>query len=379
MAQITIIKRYEREFRLPFYKQLEQQLPDQGMKFQLIIGQANKYEQINIQDLLLSNPFGPVIPNRYFYLGRHFLSFQNAIKNVRGSNLVIVQQSNSELLNYLLLLRRKMKKTFKIAFWGHGVNFQAYKRESLTQKFKLFLSTHVDHWFAYTQATSDIVSAAGFPLERITVLNNTIDTLEGEKILRSITQDDITRLRAEYSIKSDHKVGIFCGSLYKLKGIEFLLRAVDDVRQRAPNLQFFVLGDGEMKEVVTRFEASHSDWFHYVGFKSGRDKLQYFSLADFQLIPGAIGLNIIDSFFTRTPLVTVKAPFHGPEIAYLENWQNGVISGYSIEEYSSAILGLIRDPDLLHRLQEGCEASSKKYTIENMAHNFSAGILKALE
>lgn len=376
--KVTIVKRYDREFRLPLYALLKEKLEKDGIEFELIIGQLNKYEELNIKDVLKNNPYGPMVKNKYFYWGRSSFSFQNVFSKVVDSNLIIVQQSNTEILNYLLLLKRKLGGKFKLAFWGHGINFQAKKGNSLPQKFKLFVTKGTDYFFAYNKLTYEILLKSFYPKEKITILNNTIDVSNEKKIFDSINENEIKNARIKYDIKENDKVGIFCGSLYRLKRIDFLLESLSIIKKKLPNFHFFVLGDGELKNNIKEYEKNNSDWFHFVGFKSGYDKQLFFKLSDVQLIPGSVGLNVIDSFYSETPLVTITNSNHGPEVIYLENEKNGVLTNDNVNDYSETVINILRDEEKLTVLKKGCEQSAKIYTIENMAENFYRGIIKTL-
>jgi hypothetical protein len=101
-------------------------------------------------------------------------------------------------------------------------------------------------------------------------------------------------------------------------------------------------------------------------------------MADFQLIPGGVGLNIIDSFYSQTPMVTINNAGHGPEIFYIENNKNGIISEDDLNKYSNIVIGLINNENKLNRLKMGCKESAGIYTIENMADSFYNGIINIL-
>ena len=64
------------------------------------------------------------------------------------------------------------------------------------------------------------------------------------------------------------------------------------------------------------------------------------------LMPGLVGLAVVDSFATGCPLVTVDLPFHSPEIEYLENGVNGVClpAGTTPTAYAEAVVELLGDP-----------------------------------
>jgi glycosyltransferase involved in cell wall biosynthesis len=97
-------------------------------------------------------------------------------------------------------------------------------------------------------------------------------------------------------------------------------------------------------------------------------------------MPGLVGLVIVDSFVTATPLVTVDVPYHSPEISYLDNNENGLILPASTraEDYGRRVAELLTDEGLLSHLRSGCRESSAIYTLENMVCRYAEGISTAL-
>jgi glycosyltransferase involved in cell wall biosynthesis len=103
-------------------------------------------------------------------------------------------------------------------------------------------------------------------------------------------------------------------------------------------------------------------------------------LAKLTLMPGLVGLGVLDSFALRVPLVTTDVPYHSPEIEYLKDGVNGLIMPDRCDpsEYAAAVVGTLRDAKLRERLRRGCKESSALYTIEAMADNFADGVCRAL-
>jgi glycosyltransferase involved in cell wall biosynthesis len=62
----------------------------------------------------------------------------------------------------------------------------------------------------------------------------------------------------------------------------------------------------------------------------------------------------------------------------LRQGENGFMTENTIEDYVQTVVRILTDPALASHLQKGCLEAAKHYTIENMAENFRAGILKAL-
>jgi glycosyltransferase involved in cell wall biosynthesis len=238
--------------------------------------------------------------------------------------------------------------------------------------------SHVDHWFAYNDLAKKIVEATGFSSEKITSINNSIDTKRERDIYDSLSDEETELLKSKFHISSNDIVGIFCSRLYPDKRIDFLLDSVLHVKSAFPNFKFFVVGDGVESYKVRKYSEENNSWFFWMGSQYGQEKIKYFKISDFLLLPGAVGLHIVDSFVLETPIITTKNNTHGVEIDYLVNNKNGIITDNNMQDYINTIIKLCCDNILLERLKEGCRESSHKYTIENMVENFLRGILNCL-
>ena len=101
-------------------------------------------------------------------------------------------------------------------------------------------------------------------------------------------------------------------------------------------------------------------------------------MADVFLMPGLVGLAILDCFAMQTPIITTNYQFHSPEIEYLENGINGLITTNTVESYSNSVINLLVNSIKLNELKINCNISAKKYTVEEMVNNFVVGIKKCL-
>ena len=106
------------------------------------------------------------------------------------ANLVVIMQENRILSNYPFLIWRIVGGP-KIAYWGHGINFQSSAPTGLRERWKKLIIRHVDWWFAYTQVTVDILLAARFENRKITCLDNAIDTCAFRNEVSSISNGEL--------------------------------------------------------------------------------------------------------------------------------------------------------------------------------------------
>jgi len=114
------------------------------------------------------------------------------------------------------------------------------------------------------------------------------------------------------------------------------------------------------------------------GPKFGREKAELLAISDVFLLPGRVGLAVLDAFAAGLPMLTSRIPFHGPEIEYLEEGVNGLMTDPQPEAYAAVVSSVLSVDGDLNRLRTGAKASAEKYSIEKMVANFRTGIGLAL-
>jgi len=313
--------------------------------------------------------------NKVLNIGSIGLLWQPCLDMLPKVDLVIAEQANSLLVNYLLIPLSKVMK-FKFAFWGHGSNLQD-DPNSIKNKFKYFFLNRSDYWFAYTNGVAKFLSFKGVASEKITVVNNAIDTKSLKQQYDDLSIKEVDELKIQMGIKSN-KIAIYCGGIYKEKRIDFLIEASKIIKKDVKDFHLIFVGAGpeayKVKEV-----SENCDWIHYVGAKFGSDRVVYFKMSELFLMPGLVGLAILDTFATQTPMITTDFPYHSPEIEYLENGKNGIMAANNTEDYSKLVIDLFHNREKICSLKEGCLKSSTLYSTENMVENFTNGILKCLQ
>lgn len=374
MKKVVVCQHRLLHYRLSLFERLKETCAARGIEMHLLHGQASRREAVKKD--VGSLPWAHVVENRFWEVGERDLVWQPMPADLRDAELIIVMQENRILSNYPLLLSRQWSAR-RIAYWGHGINFQSDNPKSLRERWKRMMLTRVDWWFAYTELTRDIVRAAGYPEERITVLDNAIDNDSFRADLESVSDEELAALRAKLSRGDTPRIGLFCGSLYPDKRIGYMIEAADRIRAAMPDFMLVIIGDGPSAEEVKSATVTRP-WLHWVGVQMGREKAAYFKLASMILNPGLVGLHILDSFCAGVPMVTTADARHSPEIAYLEDNVNGLIVTGDTNKYAEAVIHLLQDNQTLHRLRAGALASAQRYTLANMVERFADGIERCL-
>ena len=95
-----------------------------------------------------------------------------------------------------------------------------------------------------------MLTALGYPQERITCLNNAIDTNAFRNDILSVTPDRLRIVRYALGIEANAKVGIFCGSIYPDKRPELLIEAAELIHEQILNFHLIVIGDGPSAPLI---------------------------------------------------------------------------------------------------------------------------------
>lgn len=369
LPTVLIVQRHLTHYRVAFFNALRAELGTHGVNLRLACGQPARSEAKKSDGGLLT--WSEHIRSRYFWGAQLcWLPFGQLLNDV---DLVVVAHENKLVYN---LLPQFFKRSVRFAFWGHGSNMQRDQR-SWRERYKRWCAKRADWWFAYSERGRHLVVTAGFPADHITVLNNAPDTQSISEWRGEVTAHAQSALRLSLGLQGQ-QVGVYLGSLYVEKRIEFLLASALEIRKQVPEFELVVIGAGPKAALVTAFCKQHA-WAHAVGAKQGSDMVALVSLARVMLNPGAVGLSLVDSFACRVPLFTTECGLHGPEIDYLVDQQNGVITSNSVVAYAGAVSSALKDPAFLTRLQSGCDEAAGRYTMEKMVSLFAAGVLNCLQ
>lgn len=368
---VTIIYRFLPQYRVEFFESLRKQLAAEQITLRLIYGKNRVCPKQDEMDL----PWGTPVHNASVTVGAHRLYWQSLPKWIYDSNLIVLMQENKILSNWLTLFRARRDKC-RVAMWGHGINFQG-PRASVGNTLKRLTSKCVDWWFAYTPGVRDILVSAGVNTGRVTVVQNAINTNGLMREAASVTAGQLERLRQDLSLEPG-PIAVFCGAMSVEKRVDFLLDAAIVIRERNPGFQLILMGAGSMSEDAQSFCRQHS-WAKFIGPKFGAERVPYFMLADVLMMPGLVGLVVLDSFALGVPMITTASPFHGPEIEYLEDGVTGLITENNLDAYCAGVEDILRNSDLRHNMRTRCLELARKYTLEAMVSNFANGVKQAMD
>jgi len=366
--QVVILQEHLPHYRLRFYECLRKELSDREIDLHLIYSPATSLAAVPgrldwAKDIVCKR-FAKMV-------------WQPVWRDFKDADLIVVQQETKYMINYLLMLKAKCGKA-KLAYWGHGRNFQSTNPNSLSERVKRYFSRRSDWWFAYNDLSKRVVEDLGFPSERITSVRNSIDTKLLTQERENMTDEDLQLVRDELGIESEN-VAVYTGRFFERKRIRFLMEACHEIRRSVPDFHMIWIGNGPLEDFVKEQSEMHT-WIHFVGVKDDTEKVPYWVISKLLLMPGAVGLVVLDAFALGVPMVTTDIPNHGPEIDYLKDGENGVIvsPGDSLSAYAEAVVDLLTDETRYIRMRSMALAECEHYSAEKMAANFAEGIEASL-
>jgi glycosyltransferase involved in cell wall biosynthesis len=368
MFKVLIICKSIPQYRIAFFNLLRTELSKDHISLELICGDDSQKGRNDSETI----DWAIFKPNKYIKIFGLTLIWQPCLKEVESSDLVIVEQAIRLLINYVLIGKRIIGSQ-KLAFWGHGLNMQANKYSFANIFKRLCILNHCDWWFAYTSGIKSFLINNGYLANRITVVQNAIDTMQMRNDYDDIKDDELQAVRELYGLQRAENILIYCGDFYKEKRLSFLIDTADILIERGHNFKLLVAGGGP-DEYIIKKAALTRPYLVFTGPLFGRKKALMFKLSSIFLLPGAMGLAILDSFAFETPVIATKYDFHGPEFEYLVDGYNGIVTENDLMNYANGVSDMLSNNAKLQQIVSNCKSEYKKYSIEIMVSNFTDGV-----
>lgn len=372
---VVILLKNTNQYRLALYEQLRANLQERGIGLRLLL--AHGLDEDRAKGDQAKIEWAEHQPLKEINIAGRQVLWQPAFEAVRNADLVITEQASKQLFNIVLAYGQKSLKT-RHAFWGHGRNFQAAIEGTSGEGLKRKLTTKAHWFFAYNEVSRQAAIEAGMPADRVTSVMNSTDTAHIRRVMAALPANNEQLVRDELGMGKGPVV-LFVGGLYPPKRPEFLLDAAHALRERVPDVEFLVIGGGSQAKIIDDAAKTHG-WIHATGALYGDERIRLATSAALQMMPGMVGLNIVDAFALGVPTITTDIDYHSPEIEYLVDGVNGAIvrDDPSPTQYAEAVAAIIQDHERLAALQSGAHDTGSQLSVENMVERLAAGIEAAL-
>lgn len=288
------------------------------------------------------------------------------LKYLKSSNIIVCVLSGTSFLNVFYSFLAKIKGV-PFYWWGHSRNFAlGTKLQRIKDFFKLLSIVSSSGMLTYTENESKrIRNQLGFLTPNLISLNNTVRTDEIFKLIKKNNLSSINELYAE-----NFCIGMV-GRLHSRRFADLGINSFINASKSNKNIRLIIIGSGEEYPRLKKKYSLNKNVIFTGTIENENILTQYFKIFKFLINPGLVGLNLIHAMsYGKFSLVTSRVD-HSPEIHFLVNKFNGIITDPSEDQYTESIIKLISDDKLRDKLNlNSINTVKKELLIENMVNNF---------
>lgn len=219
----------------------------------------------------------------------------------------------------------------KVIFWSLGVSASynsGYDKKTRWDWIRCFFYKHADALAFYTRFPIEKYGKMGIPVEKMFEAPNTVQVCP------------VDGVRPKTSI-------LFVGTLYRQKGIQYLLDAYLANRENPNILQLNIIGNGPDYDYI-------ESWIRENGMEhvitlcgaiyDNRQKAEYFADALACISPLQAGLTVLESMGYGVPFITTKDAITGGELFNITNQETGVLMD-SPEQLNGILADIFSNPE----------------------------------
>lgn len=369
---VLLVQPYIPAYREQLFVGLKQTLAEIGIQFTVAAALPRGTDAMRRDDRTRQVADYVLSERRLPFFGKSlkYRSLKSAMNKAAPTH-IIAEQAVSNIETLVLLSKTSPRSVPRIGLWGQGSSYSASPSVGTT-RLKRHVTMKADWFFAYTESSAQRIEKYGFPSNRVTVLNNSVDTAQLFRDLASVTSDARSAFMIENGLH-EGKVALFLGGIDERKGIPFLLDAARRASELLPGFTLLIGGAGSMGHLV-REEQANGAPVRYLGRLEGRKKALALSSSSLLMIPEWVGLVAVDSLAAGRPIITTNHPSHSPEFEYLVDGENSMIVDHDVEKYARSVLHLLLDSQRLGAMQMKARQGAEALSIDNMIERFKTGI-----
>lgn len=211
-----------------------------------------------------------------------------------------------------------------------------------------------------------ITESVGVPAKRVKVIYN------GQEVLPSIGLEEKRRLRAELDLEDNGQVVGVVGSLYPVKGHQYLLAAAPEVLKIYPRTIFLIVGTGELESSLK--EEVHcrglEKQVRFLGFRE--DVSALLSLMDVFVLPSlseGLSVALLEAMAAGKPVVATNVGGN-PELI-VNNETGFLISSRDVHSLTAKLLLFLADKPYAIKLGEnGRKRVQRHFSLQAMVNNY---------
>jgi glycosyltransferase involved in cell wall biosynthesis len=351
---VLVLQEVVPPYRVPFFRFLADELGSRDLDLRVVSTSVlPKVDELGF-------------PHQRVQTSRGGLSALDTIYRERP--VVLVLPHSPQFAPVATMTRLLQSHGRKQLFWGMGLarrygGASERDRRRVPEAVRRLMLSTCDHYLSYTEISTTNLLNRGYGAARITTLNNAVEAL-------ATPEQAMTAQRVPFQI-------LFVASLVEDKEPLAAVAIVDRLRLLAPGATLHIVGGGPLRPQCEQ-ASNGREWVHYHGPQRGQGLRELALASDIAIIPGRVGLAVLEMASAGLPMTTFAVSRHGAEIVYLKDGINGLFLSRDINAAAKELGTLLTDRPALERMRHEALSMASKYTIRRMAVNFAHGVMASL-
>ena len=228
------------------------------------------------------------------------------------------------------------------------------------------IASRMDAWIALSELEKDHLIQFGIHRSKIHVLPNGIEMDQ--------FHNDMGKAKAKQllGIDENKKILLFIGRIHPIKGIDLLIDSMADILKQEKNSMAIIAGpdDGALPKLKDKVrEQGLSDHVVFKGIVIGEEKTRLLRAADAFILPSkkeAFPISLLEACAAGLPIITTD----NSDVARGINGICGLTVDRVINDFTEAILKIIRDKDLASRYSSAGKKHASSYSWGNIVTKY---------
>lgn len=220
--------------------------------------------------------------------------------------------------------------------------------------YRRILYSQADAFIAYCQKAKDFLIKSGVPEEKLFI---------GGQVMPEELLPKASVNKSERRFKNK-KIVLYLGYLQKRKGVEYLIKAYKNLKNK--NSALIIAGSGPDEERLKSLVGNRND-IHFVGHVNGKEKAKYCSLADIFVFPtlhDPWGLVVNEAIYYGLPVIITTAAGASDLINEAENGY--VIKPADVNALKNTLNELLNKDELRKEMSKRSYTYVEKYCTTDM-------------
>jgi glycosyltransferase involved in cell wall biosynthesis len=217
-------------------------------------------------------------------------------------DVMIAQGSVYDLTAWALTVVGRMIG-IPVLLWTHGLRGEESGMKWVIRACLYRLSRGL---MLYGDYAKQLLISKGIPADRLHAIYNSLDDSTQTAVSERITSEECEVFRHSLGIEGHERLICFTGRLQPVKGLPWLLRALNIVVQQGRSVHLVLVGDGSDRPILESLaeELGLTRLVHFLGAVYDESRLGLVLMAsDLAVVPSGAGLSVMHALAYGTPVL----------------------------------------------------------------------------